>query len=529
MVVKLKYKAGEFCVRESIEEELHRYEHDNYLWAKHVCNVELNPHQLVWMNAFDSNKSCLLVGSRRIRKSFCVAVWYLKQAATRPGSEINIHSPSLEQSKGNLKYMTDIVLDSEILREYLERRLGEGIGREYIEFQNHSIIRAKGQASSVDGLGATHQWWEELDDMDREVLLTRIFPTGSEIKGNYDYKGVDGCHRIATGTIKGKGNIFWLENPDRGSSLHFKVLPKLDCYDGIAMGIIPKSDIDMARVHMTPAQFARTYLVLYTESNDYFPTRFLNLCHGHELSPCKILRSSKYPAVGKIAFGMDFEGRGETKTSSRSGMTFVEMLDDGQVNWLYSKEWELGTLPKVVVEDVCNAVRYFQPDRGIGDSYGYNLIYDINKELFKRKIIKQNVDNYENKSGVNGWDKWFLRPVHFSGQEQHKMYSKTQNLILNGKFKAPVIIPDHPRYLTLQKLFDQLENIKATMTKAGYDSFGCVRKALGDDLVDTLVGGIYALSEVVPKVHAFGGSVRMSQFFQKQRFAPKIFRRSSGE
>jgi len=221
--------------RKSVEREIKKYRGDHYLWHRHISGIELNPHQVAWMNEMDTvGDSHMLIGSRRIRKSFTVAAYFLEEAACLRYSEVNVHSPALEQSKRNLRYMTDMVMNSEILLAYIDSRLGEGLGKEHIEFMNRSQIQAKGQASSVDGLGATHQWLEEFDDMDWEPFLTRIYPTGSQIKDDHDYGRHQGCCRIITGTIKGIGNIYNIEHPtalgEKGARMRFNVLPKFNCF-----------------------------------------------------------------------------------------------------------------------------------------------------------------------------------------------------------------------------------------------------------------------------------------------------------
>lgn len=216
--------------RKKIEREIRKYRGDHFLWHKHVTGINLNPHQVLWMNEMDrKGDSHMLIGSRRIRKSFTVAAYYLEEAACLPYSEVNVHSPALEQSKRNLRYMHDMVMNSELLLAYVDQRLGEGLGKEHIEFMNRSLIQAKGQASSVDGLGATHQWLEEFDDMDWETFLTRIYPTGSQIKDDHHYERHKGCCRVITGTIKGIGNIYAIEHPEK-RGVRFNVLPKLNCF-----------------------------------------------------------------------------------------------------------------------------------------------------------------------------------------------------------------------------------------------------------------------------------------------------------
>lgn len=358
--------------------------------------------------------------------------------------------------------------------------------------------------------------------MDWEVLLTRIFPTGSQIKPNYDYGAIQGCRRIATGTIKGMGNIWRLEHPDRDSPFNFHVLPKLDCWFGVAAGIIPESDIVFARDSlMTPAQFARTYLVLYTESKEYFPTSAIRACAQPELLPAAVTAGQRFAATGPVTFGMDFEGQGDSDTASATTVTFLHQPAPGMVHWLYAQEWPVGTPPGDVREEVVELCRFFRPTAGAGDAYDTTLIYEINRDLYAAGHTRINVGTLQNKPGRSGWDSWFFRPVRFHGLAKHQMYKRLQSRILGQTLRWPVPIEDHPRYRGLTRFLAQLENVKARQTKDGYDSFRMIRKALGDDYVDSAAAALHALGDRKAAPKAFGGGVKMGGFSTHRDFAAR--------
>jgi len=394
--------------RKAVEREIKRYRGDHYLWHKHVSGIELNPHQVHWMNEMDTKgDSHMLIGSRRIRKSFTVAAYFLEEAACLPYSEVNVHSPALEQSKRNLRYMNDMVMRSEILLAYIDERLGEGIGKEHIEFQNRSLIQAKGQASSVDGLGATHQWLEEFDDMDWESFLTRIYPTGSQIKDDHHYENHEGCCRIITGTIKGIGNIYNIENPqnlgEAAMRLKFNILAKFTCWHGVEMNIIPENDIYLFQGMSTPHQFARTYLVLYVESSAFYPDRWVRNCADNEYSPIDIVleKDTIYSAQGDVCVGIDCGGSGSGDDASNWSITFTEKIGK-QIFWLYSQEWSANERPDVIIEDMRKLFNFFRPANGYGDAFDVPFIYDLNRVLFENQITRIDVRKYENKQGAYG-------------------------------------------------------------------------------------------------------------------------------
>lgn len=501
--------------RKGIEREIMRFRApdggagDHYLWHKHVSGIDLNPHQVAWMNQMDQKgDNHLLIGSRRIRKSFTAAAYLLEEGACLPWSEINVHSPALEQSKRNLRYMADFVLNSEILLAYIDERLGEGLGKEHIEFVNRTLIQAKGQASSIDGLGATHQWYEEMDDMDWETILTRIWPTGSQIKDDHDYGGHKGCFRIVTGTIKGIGNIHRLEHPEIGSKIKFNVLPKLNCWHGVAMGIIPRDDIYLIRSMMTAHQFGRTYLVVYVESSAFYPDKWVRACQDYQYTPVILLLDPEYvfPTTGSIKVGIDCGAAGSGDDSSNWAITFTEKIG-GRIYWLYSREWSPNERPDKIRDAMIQLFQYFRPDGGFGDAFDTAFLYDLNKRLYQVGVTRIDQTRYENKAGKDGWDEWFVKPIRFTGPVKHQMHERMQKYIYGRVFVYPALVEEDDRYSVLEKLVNQFGNIKAERALVGYNKYDVLNSLLGDDLVESCIAAVWAHEALVAFAEPWGGSV----------------------
>lgn len=522
MSVRLGRKVtGNF--RKSIEREIKKFQGNHYLWHKHVSGVNLNPHQVHWMNEMDTlGDSHLLIGSRRIRKSFTVAAYLLEKAACLPYSEVNVHSPALEQSKRNLRYMNDMVMNSEILLAYIDNRLGEGIGKEHIEFMNRSLIQAKGQASSVDGLGATHQWLEEFDDMDWDTFLTRIYPTGSQIKDDHVYDKHTGCFRVITGTIKGIGNIYNIEHPEKGVegsiNFRFNVLPKYNAWHGVAMGIIPENDIRLFQALSTPHQFARTYLVLYVESSAFYPDRWVRNCADNDYSPIEVILDSRtqYKSVGDVTIGIDCSGAGSGQNASTWAVTFTEKIGN-RVYWLHSQEWDANERPDVVINDLMRLCQFFRPKAGFGDAFDTSFLHDLNRSLYENGVTRIDVRKFENKQGKDGWDEWFIRPIRFHGPQKHLMHERMQKYIYGTLFRYPAIVQDDSRYASLEKLIKQFANIKADRS-AGYNKYTMLNTKLGDDIVDSCIASIWAQEEIKGLIVPAGGYIPQMQFCDRQSF-----------
>ena len=522
MRVKLgKNVTGNF--RKSIEREIMKFRGDHYLWHKHVTGINLNPHQVHWMNEMDKKgDSHMLIGSRRIRKSFTVSAYFLEEAMCLPYSEVNVHSPALEQSKRNLRYMNDMVMNSEIALAYLDERLGEGIGKEHIEFMNRSLIQAKGQASSVDGLGATHQWLEEFDDMDWDSFLTRIYPTGSQIKDQHDYGCHSACLRVITGTIKGIGNIYKIEHPDEihGSvKLKFNVLPKFNAWHGVAMGIIPENDIKLFQAMSTPHQFARTYLVLYVESSAFYPDRWLRNCADNEYTPIDIIIDPKitYQSRGDVTIGIDCAGAGSGEDASSWSVTFTEKIGN-QVFWLYSKEWSANSRPETIVNDLVRLIAFFRPVGGFGDAFDTAFLYDLNRALHDNGLTRIDVRKYENKQGKDGWDEWYIKPLRFTGPQKHLMHERMQKYVYGCMFRYPAIVDDDTRYAIVQKMLNQFGNIKAERIPGGYNKYSMLNTKLGDDVVDSCIASVWAQEEIQGVILPAGGWVPQMAIADRKDF-----------
>lgn len=524
MRVKLgKNITGNF--RKSVEREIMKFRGDHYLWHKHVTGINLNPHQVHWMNEMDrKGDSHMLVGSRRIRKSFTVSAYFLEEAMCLPYSEVNIHSPALEQSKRNIRYMNDMVMNSQIALAYLDERLGEGIGKEHLEFMNRSLIQAKGQASSVDGLGATHQWLEEFDDMEWDTFLTRIYPTGSQVKDDHYYDKHTGCCRVITGTIKGIGNIYRIEHPEEimgnaSAKLKFNVLPKFNCWHGVAMGIIPENDIRLFQALSTPHQFARTYLVLYVESSAFYPDKWIRNCADNEYVPLQPLLDPNvvYTSQGDVTVGIDCAGAGSGEDASSWAITFTEKIGN-QIFWLYSKEWGANDRPDKIINDMLRLFAYFRPVGGYGDAFDTAFLYDLNRTLYENSITRIDVRKYENKQGPNGWDEWFIKPVRFSGPQKHLMHERMQKYIYGCLFRYPAIVDDDMRYASIDKMMKQFGNIKAERSPAGYNKYGMLNSKLGDDLVDSCIASVWAQEEIKALLVPVGGSVPQMAFSERHKF-----------
>lgn len=493
-------------IRNRAETELLKFKDNDFLWCKNILGQTLRPHQEVYCKELDAHDDCLLIGARRINKSWTIAYKFLKWTTSDyAGMKANCFAPALAQSRRNLKYMADMVMGSPILTAFIDRRMGKkGIGSEYINFLNGSEIKAKGQASSTDGLGSHAIWGDEFDDMNMAVWNERILGTGAE---NPEYLGLKSTKVIRTGTIKGKGNIWKCENdPDMKEVIH--VLPKIDCYVGIELGIISEKYIRQMRKVLTKAQFQRMFLVEYTESNNFYKTRDLNACSTFAIVPLPIRVGQTFERPNlnmKIGLGFDSAGKSALATRDNDGrkskratranyaVSVVAEIKPNIYQLLYCKEWDKTTKSSAVERELYDIWNYFRPDKGYGDAYNSDLIIRVNKMLYKNGIIKQNPDKFNDGPGLKGWDGMTFSPFRFDGPTKHNLHLTSQKIIEDRRIFFPKVIADSPRYAYLDILMKQFENVRSRPTTFQYDTYYCETSLLGDDIVESFIAGIYAL------------------------------------
>ena len=521
---------------------------EGFFWHQNITGVELEAHQLRYYDTFETDANVMVKGSRRVGKSFPVASWLLREAVTKPFTEVNIFAPALEQSKRNLQYMEDFILRSKVLQAFLEKRAGgTSLGKERIRFRNGSVIQAKGQASSVDGLGSTHIWLEELDDMDWEALWTRIMPTGAMLKKGYDYGRIGRCQIIATGTIKGQFNLYKFEYPDPETPPRFRftVAPVFDCWYGVAAGMISEDYLESQRVYMTDEAFARTYLCLYTESSNFFPTRYVGRMmsahySGNEMSLDEPAATGRYRGFGgKVLFGIDMAGQGQQDgVSSNYSIVFVEMIRPDLYIVIHAEEFDPLINPMELRDRIKTLMRYYQPVKGTGDAYDANLIFQICKDAYDLKLHRADPRRYVHGPGEQGWDSWFCTPINMSGPRKHSMYMFAQRRVYErGIIHAPLRNIDaklDDRARPILKMIDQMEGIISTPTQGGYDKYGPSNKVLGDDLVDALTLALEAHHFAKASHPAYGGAAGATGTgfqepeFADQRFQGQTFKNRSG-
>lgn len=150
-----------------------------YFWmaCKSIFNIELYPFQGVILQELWNHKFPMLVGSRGLGKSFCLALYGLLRALFIPNRKILICSAGFRQAKIIFNYMENIIADSPIFKDMMITDGGTNKAPEGWELKiGNSSIRAipLGDGSRIRGLRANDILSDEFDSIPLEVFETVV-------------------------------------------------------------------------------------------------------------------------------------------------------------------------------------------------------------------------------------------------------------------------------------------------------------------------------------------------------------------
>lgn len=469
-----------FSGTSAAEEEIVKYKGNHALWHKHVCNIDLRVNQLLWMEQLDKHPRTLTVAPPRTGKTYAVEMHGLEETACNPWEDYRIFAPAVHQASQALKYHIDGIIGSPILQAYIEKRIGRRqLGTTGYAFLNGSNAAIYGQTSKLDGVNATIIRGEEFDDMDMELWKNRILPRGMAKNRN----GLPTRIRI-TGVIQGKENLYSLETDPNYFSTD-----KIDIYDAQALEIIDSDYVNILRDTLTDDQWLRISLVKYVESRNFFWSTYIRRMQkkgqAYGAEPVIPTAGGCYESEGTVGCGLDMGGQGETSTSSKYSIHFVEKIGSMK-RWLYGEEFEPTANPKEIRKRVVALWEFFLPTGGYADAFDSNLVADIVDDLYDEGIISYNREREHPENKSENWKHWPLQPIRFHGSAKHTMFKGLQNDIHQEMMIAPMVIRGDERYDVLDKTVRQLENIRAKKGGAAYLLYEMIKLIVGDDNVDAL-------------------------------------------
>lgn len=480
------------------EREIQRYAGDHASWHKHVHNVDLDPVQVLKMIEMDNYPKTVDVSCRRTGKTAVKEMWDIEYEATNPDQELGIVAPREAQSLVNLGYHLDAIRRSEILTAYIAVKSGRRqFADTYYQFANRSMARSYGIMANVDGGDLTLASLEEVDDMPKDRLYSRfLLMMGSTRRlGASNESKNEPIIRI-TGVFKGADTLSGMIE-----SGEFHLLPTVDAYLGIEMGILNEEFINLMRGQLAPDEYIRQLLCRNVSARNLiwesWVRRSMQIGLMAGIGMAQPLPGMTYQKRGLISFGYDHLGHGENPQSSRSALVVAEQIGNFTC-FVFAKTWAPGTDEAVIARDLLGFWAYFRPDFAMGDAYGIGLLTMVCHELFAKGLTETDIRAIgDGESTATTWPEWPFSPIRFEGMVKHQMASALR-AIFNHKQAAIPYIDDHDptdqETADLRALTRQLPNIKPVKTLTSYASYKMANTKLGDDLFDAACAAVWALS-----------------------------------
>ena len=477
------------------EREIFRYRNDHALWHKHIHNVDLDPVQVLKCHTMDENWNSIDFSCRRTGKTAIKELYLLKFLATHADQELGIVAPREAQSIVNLGYHTDAIRRSPVLENYLMYKSGrKQISDTTYQFANRSRAGAYGIMSQIDGSDLTAASIEELDDCPPERIYSRFFLTmGSTRRLGAGKNSLNKPQIRITGVFKGADTL-----SDMIDSGKYTILPTVDCYLGIELGILNEKFIMNMRDQLSNEEFIRQLLCQNVAARNLIWEKWLKqaqhrgLAAGIEIE--EPVPYQQYKKSGMISFGYDASGHGENPKSSRHALVVGEQVGNFIIP-IFSKTWSPGTDEATVKRDLVGFWRYFQPDYAIGDAYGVGMLTELCDNLFYEGLTP--IDRRaigDGDSTASTWPAWPFSPMRFEGMVKHQMAQAVRFAFNNGRIAIPYVEDNEtidPAINDMQLLCRQLTNIKPINTNTSYSSYKMVKRDIGDDLFDSFMAMLW--------------------------------------
>lgn len=483
--------------RNVAEGEVMRHKGDHAAWHKHVHNVDLDPVQVLKMIEMDRHRNTLDFSCRRTGKTAVKELYLLEDNATNADQELGIVAPREAQALVNLNYHMEAIRRSPILPHWIGHKNGRAtLADTYYEFANRSKARAYGIMAQVDGGDLTSASLEEVDDMPKDRLFSRfLLMMGATRRLGAPAESRNHPQIRITGVFKGADTLTDLINGG-----HYHVLPTVDVYLGMELGILNEQFMLEMRDQLSPDEYIRQLLAINVSSRNLIwetkVRRALQIGLQAGIVLAQPLPGALYKKRGLIGIGYDASGHGESAHASKHALVVTEQIGNFTC-FPFAKAWPAGTDDQVVKRDLLGFWRYFQPDYAIGDAYGVGMLTQLNDELYAEGLTptdRRTVGHGD--STASTWPEWPFSPMRFEGMTKHSMASVLRSIFHNDQACLPYFDDqklDDPDTADLRLLSRQLSNIKALPTKATYASYKMVDAKIGDDLFDAAMAAVWGL------------------------------------
>ena len=296
-----------------------------------------------------------------------------------------------------------------------------------------------------------------------------------------------------TGVFKGADTL-----SDMVDSGRYEILPTVDCYLGIELGILNEQFIMDMREQLADEEFIRQLLCKNVAARNLVWEKWIKQAQHKGLAANVQIEEpvpyGEYKKNGLISFGYDASGHGENPNASRHALVVGEQVGNFIIP-IFCKTWPPGTDENTVKRDLIGFWRYFRPDYAIGDAYGVAMLTAVCDELFGEGLTT--IDRRaigDGDSTASTWPHWPFSPMRFEGMIKHQMAQAVRMAFNNARVALPYvedIETTAPAVSDMLLLYRQLTNIKPVSTNTSYSSYKMVKKEIGDDLFDSFMAMLW--------------------------------------
>lgn len=450
------------------------------------------PHQLFYALECFRNAYVLGVAPPRSGKTNGIEAIDIYETACFPNEDGVIYAPKFDQAKDSLSYHYNWIEQSPLLRAFLRKKNGKPMfSSEGYFFQNMSNWRIYSILGKIEGHNVTIMRPEEFDDWPWETFANDVMRRGGAKPRNGKQKRI----RI-TGTIMGKENIYKIENDEVFSSLFTNLSwmgdNRLDIHYMLASDVMDPQFVSIQKTAMSPDEWARSMLLLYTESTNFIWSVYLRkamkVAMAWGLEGVPYVHGSTYVSSGRVVASLDCGHGGSQRSSSRYSLQIIEEIAFGPTlyyRWLNGFSFDPQSDPDSLLKDIVDILAFYQPEGGFGDALNMTLIKSINKSCYLRGLTDKNPDDFPEQTPSN-WDEWYISPLWNNGKNKHLMYMSAQQPIHSGHFYFPYYDKkdDSPIAISCHRVISHLLNIRQDTTSGSYPSYSMADAKVGDDDAD---------------------------------------------
>lgn len=460
-----------------------------------VLNFTPYPHQLFYALECFRNPYVLCVAPPRSGKTNGIEAVDLYETACYPHEDGVIYAPKFDQARDSLSYQYNWIEQSPLLKQFLKRKNGKPMfSSEGFTFRNMSNWRIYSILGKIEGHNVTIMRPEEFDDWPWETFSNDVMRRGGAKPRNGKQKRI----RI-TGTIMGKENIYRIENdPDFAAlfkNLSWMGKTRLDIYYMLEADVMDPQFVKIQKTAMSPDEWARSGLLLYTESTNFIWSAYLRkamkIAMAWGLTGIDYVKGGKYESpLSRVVHGLDCGHAGSGQNASRYALQFIEEISAGTEvyrRWIAGFEYDPKTDTDFMAKDMADKIEFYSSVGGYSDALNPTLARAVNKECFNRGITDKNPDDFPDNTQSH-WDEWFTTPMWNSDKNKHFMYQSLQQSIHNFKFFFPYYDTKDNSYTALRcaNAKAQILNIRQVASNGTYPSYQRSDPKIGDDDADAL-------------------------------------------